>query len=171
MRSAPAIAALACAFALAAAPASAQAGADGFTGFEKKLTAVTAAGEPEIAVGPHGDPLLVAFNGCGIAVPHARGAPFTVPGKTPADPGPTPGDPYHSCSDPVAALGPRNTLYTGAGYWDTPGGSVDVYNMYVARSRDGGSTWSAPTCATGDDALPQQLLLGRNTGHADRLFV
>jgi hypothetical protein len=171
MRSAPAIAALACALALAAAPAPAQAGADGFTGFEKKLTAVTAAGEPEIAVGPHGAPLLVAFNGCGIAVSHDRGARFTVAGKSPADPGPTPGDPYHYCSDPVAALGPRNTLYTGAGYWDTPGGSVDVYNMYVARSRDGGATWTRPVFATGDNQLPQQLLLGRNTGHADRLFV
>jgi hypothetical protein len=171
MRPARAIAVLACALASAAVPAQAQAGADGFTGFEKKVTAVTAAGEPEIAVGRGGTPLVVAFNGCGIAVSHDRGATFAVAGRSPADPGPTPGDPYHSCSDPVAALGPGNTLYTGAGYWDTPGGSVDVYNMYVARSRDGGATWSAPAFATGDSALPQQLLLGRNTGHADRLFV
>src|SRR3954447_17998606 len=171
MRSAPAIAVLACALALVAAPPLAQADTDGFTGFEKKVTAVTAAGEPEIAVGPHGVPLLVAFNGCGIAVSHDRGSTFTVARKSPADPGPTPGDPYHNCSDPVAALGPGDTLYTGAGYWDTPGGSVDIYNMYVARSRDLGATWSKPVFATGDNALPQQLLLGRNTGHADRLFV
>src|SRR3954469_6845278 len=124
MRAARAIAVLACAVAPAVAPAHARAAADGFTGFEKKVTAVTAAGEPEIAVGPHGTPLLVAFNGCGIAVPHAPAGPFAVAGKSPADPGPTPGDPYHYCSDPVAALGPQNTLYTGAGYWDTPGGSV-----------------------------------------------
>jgi hypothetical protein len=151
MRSARVIAVLA----LAAAPAPAQAGADGFTGFEKKVTAVTAAGEPEIAVGKHGTPLLVAFNGCGIATSYDRGATFTVAGKSPADPGPTPGDPYHYCSDPVAALGPKNTLYTGAGYWDTPGGAVDVYNMYLARSRDGGATWTKPAFATGDNALPQ----------------
>src|SRR3954454_23216427 len=88
-----AIAALALAFAPAAAPAHAQAGADGFTGFEKKVTAVTAGGEPEIAVGAHGTPLLVAFNGCGIAVSHDRGATFAVAGRSPADPGPTPGDP------------------------------------------------------------------------------
>ncbi|MCW2991215.1 MAG: BNR/Asp-box repeat protein, partial [Solirubrobacterales bacterium] len=114
VRSAGAIAVLACALALPAAPALAQAGGDGFTGFEKKITAVTAGGEPEIAVGTHGTPLLVAFNGCGIAVSHDRGATFAVAGKSPADPGPTPGDPYHYCSDPVAALGPRKTLYAGA---------------------------------------------------------
>jgi hypothetical protein len=171
MRSARALAVLACTLAPAATPVPAHAGTDGFTRFEKKVTAVTAAGEPELAVGAHGTPLLVAFNGCGIAVSYDHGATFAVAGKSPADPGPTPGDPYHNCSDPVAALGPRNTLYTGAGYWDTPGGSVDVYNMYVARSRDAGMSWGKPVFATGDDGLPQQLLLGRNTGHADRLFV
>ena len=159
------------ALALGAVPAHAQPGADGFSGFGKKLAAVTAAGEPEIAVGADGTPLLVAFNGCGIATSYDRGATFTIAGKSPADPGPTPGDPYHYCSDPVAALGPGSTLYTGAGYWDTPGGSVDIYNMYLAHSFDGGATWTKPAFATGDNALPQQLLLGRNTGHSDRLFV
>ena len=48
------------------------AAADGFTGWEKMITHVTAAGEPEIAVGPHGTPLLVAFNSCGIAVSRDR---------------------------------------------------------------------------------------------------
>ena len=155
----------------AAAPIARADAIDGFTGYEKKITAINAAGEPEIAVGPHGSPLLVAFNGCGIAVSYDRGATFGISGKSPADPGPTQGDPYHNCSDPVAALGPANTLYTGAGYWDTPGGAVDDYNMYLARSGDGGASWTKPVFATGDDALPQQLLLGRNTGHTDRLFV
>jgi hypothetical protein len=62
-------------------------------------------------------------------------------------------------------------LYTGAGWWDTPGGAVDYYNMYVARSSDGGATWGKPVFATGDRTAPQQLLLGRNTGHTDRLFL
>jgi hypothetical protein len=43
--------------------------------------------------------------------------------------------------------------------------------MYVAHSADGGSTWSKPVFATGDRQLPQLLLLGRNTGHSDRLFL
>ena len=149
---------------------SASADPDGFSGWEKVVTAPDA-GEPEIAVGPTGTPLLVAFNGCGIAVSQDRGASFVVKSKHPADPGPTPGDPYHYCSDPASTIGPGNVLYTGAGWWDTPGGAVDFYNMYVARSRDGGATWSAPAYATGDRTTPQQLLLGRNTGHADRLFL
>jgi hypothetical protein len=154
----------------AATPATAVASGDGFTGWEKEITA-PGGSEPEIAVGPTGGPLLVAFNGCGIAVSKDRGASFVVNSKHPADPGPTPGDPYHSCSDPAATVGPGNLLYTGAGWWDTPGGAVDYYNMYVTRSRDGGATWSAPAFATGDHAAPQQLLLGRNTGHTDRLFL
>ena len=145
--------------------------ADGFTGYEKEVTHVSGGGEPEIAVGPHGTPLLVSFNGCGVALSQDRGATFTVASKDPADPGPTAGDPYHYCSDPVSAIGPDKTLYTGAGWWDTPGGSVDYYNMYVAHSADGGTTWSKPVFATGDRQLPQQLLLGRNTGHSDRLFL
>jgi hypothetical protein len=143
--------------------------ADGFSGWEKKIT--DGGGEPEIAVGAHGAPLLVAFNGCGIAMSGDRGASFVVSPKHPADPGPTPGDPYHSCSDPAATIGPGNVLYTGAGWWDTPAGSVDYYNMYVARSADGGASWGKPGFATGDRAAPQQLLLGRNTGHTDRLFL
>jgi len=142
---------------------------DGFTGFEKKVTTPGGA-EPEIAVGPHGTPLLVAFNGCAIATSYDRGASFSVRATDPADPGPTSNDPYHSCSDPVAAIGPHG-LYTGAGYWDTPAGSVDYYNMYVSRSGDDGVTWSKPAFATGDQTLAQQLLLGRNTGHSDRLFI
>jgi hypothetical protein len=142
---------------------------DGFVGWEKKLT--DGGGEPEIAVGPHGAPLLVAFNGCGIAASEDRGASFTVNPKHPADPGPTPGDPYHNCSDPAATIGPGNVLYTGAGWWDTPAGAIDYYNMYVARSADGGASWGKPVFATGDRAAPQQLLLGRNTGHTDRLFL
>ena len=150
---------------------SARASSDGFTGYEKELTHVTGAGEPEIAVGPHGSPLLVSFNSCGVAVSHDRGATFAVNPKDPADPGPTPGDPYHSCSDPVSAIGPGGELYTGVGWWDTPGGAVDFYNMYVARSTDGGATWGKPVFATGDLTAPQALLLGRNTGHSDRLFL
>jgi hypothetical protein len=144
---------------------------DGFSGWEKEITDVKSAGEPEIAVGPRGTPLLVSFNGCGVAVSNDRGATFAVNPNDPADPGPTPGDPYHNCSDPVSAVGPGGVLYTGAGWWDTPGGSVDYYNMYVARSSDHGSTWSKPVFATGDRQMPQQLLLGRNTGHSDRLFL
>jgi hypothetical protein len=144
---------------------------DGFTGWEKKITSVSGGGEPEIAVGPAGTPLLVAFNGCGIAVSHDQGDTFAVNPKHPADPGPTPGDPYHSCSDPAAALGPGSVLYTGAGWWDEPAGAVDYYNMYVARSADGGTSWSNPVFATGDRAAVPQLLLGRNTGHSDRLFL
>ena len=153
----------------AATPATAAAPGDGFTGWEKKLT--DGGGEPEIAVGSHGAPLLVAFNGCGIAVSGDGGASFVVNPKHPADPGPTPGDPYHSCSDPAATIGPGNVLYTGAGWWDTPAGAVDYYNMYVASSADGGASWGPPVFATGDRAAPQQLLLGRNTGHTDRLFL
>lgn len=149
--------------------ATAEPSVDGFTGWEKKIT--NGGGEPEIAVGPHGAPLLVAFNGCGIAVSADDGATFAVNPKHPADPGPTPGDPYHYCSDPAATIGPGNIVYTGAGWWDTPGGAIDYYNMYVARSRDGGASWSNPVFATGDRAAPQQLLLGRNTGHTDRLFL
>jgi hypothetical protein len=145
--------------------------ADGFTGWEKMITHVKAAGEPEIAVGPHGTPLLVAFNSCGIAVSRDRGASFAVSPKDPADPGPTPGDPYHNCSDPAATIGPGNVLYTGVGWWDTPGGAVDYYNMFVSRSTDGGTSWGGPVFATGDRDLPQLLLLGRNTGHTDRLFL
>jgi hypothetical protein len=144
---------------------------DGFTGWEKEITNVTGGGEPEIAVGPTGSPLLVAFNGCGIAVSPDRGASFAVSAKNPADPGPTPGDPYHSCSDPAAAIGSHNVLYTGAGYWDQPAGAVDYYNMFVSHSGDGGQSWSKPVFATGDMAAPQQLLLGRNSGHTDRMFV
>jgi hypothetical protein len=152
-----------------AAPVARADGTDGFTGFEKKVTAPGGA-EPELAVGPHGSPLLVAFNGCGIGVSYDRGTSFDIRAKSPADPGPTPNDPYHSCSDPVAAIGPHG-LYTGAGYWDTPAGAVDYYNMYVARSSDDGVTWSPPVYATGDQQLPQHLLLGRNSGHSDRLFL
>jgi hypothetical protein len=144
--------------------------ADGFTGWEKKITAPGGA-EPEIAVGAGGTPLLVAFNGCGIAVSQDAGTTFTVNPKHPADPGPTPGDPFHNCSDPAATIGPGNVLYTGAGWWDTPAGAVDYYNMYVAHSKDGGASWSKPVYATGDRTSPQQLLLGRNTGHTDRLFL
>ncbi|MEA2425101.1 MAG: hypothetical protein QOH13_1511, partial [Thermoleophilaceae bacterium] len=74
---------------------------DGFSGWEKEITDVKSAGEPEIAVGPRGTPLLVSFNGCGVAVSNDRGATFAVNPNDPADPGPTPGDPYHNCSDPV----------------------------------------------------------------------
>lgn len=151
--------------------ATAWAADEGFTGWEKEITHVTGAGEPEIAVGADGTPLLVSFNGCGIAVSNDRGATFAVSPTDPADPGPTPGDPYHNCSDPASAIAPGNVLYTGAGWWDTPGGDVDYYNMYVARSADGGATWSKPMFATGDREAPQQLLLGRNTGHTDRLFL
>jgi hypothetical protein len=154
-----------------ASAASTAASTDGFSGWEKKINDVDNGGEPEIAVGPHGSPLLVAFNGCGIAVSADRGSSFAVNPKDPADPGPTPGDPYHYCSDPAATIGPGNVLYTGAGWWDTPGGSVDYYNMYVARSADGGASWNKPVFATGDRDAPQQLLLGRNTGHTDRLFL
>ncbi len=143
----------------------------GFTGWEKEITHVTGAGEPELAVGASGRPLLVAFNSCGIAISHDRGNSFVVKHKNPADPGPTPGDPYHSCSDPVAAIGPRNVLYTGAGYWDQPAGDVDYYNMFVSHSTDRGLSWSKPAFATGDRTAPQELLLGRNTGHTDRLFL
>src|SRR3954451_7259024 len=143
----------------------------GFSGWEKKITDVKGGGEPELAVGPKGSPMLVSFNGCGVAVSHDRGATFAVNPSDPADPGPTPNVPYHNCSDPVSAIGPDKTLYTGAGWWDTPGGSVDYYNMYVAHSADGGSSWSKPVFATGDRQLPQQLLLGRNSGHSDRLFL
>jgi hypothetical protein len=144
--------------------------AQGFTGWEKKL-AVTGAGEPEIAVGATGRPLLVALNGCGVAISQNAGATFEVNLKHPADPGPTPGDPFHNCSDPAATIGRGDVLYTGAGWWDTPGGAVDYYNMYVAHSTDGGASWSKPVFATGDRSAPQQLLLGRNTGHSDRLFL
>jgi len=144
---------------------------ESFSGWEKKITDVKGGGEPEIAVGPKGTPLLVSFNGCGVAVSSDRGETFEVNPNDPADPGPTPNVPYHNCSDPVSAIGPDKTLYTGAGWWDTPGGSVDYYNMYVAHSADGGSTWSKPVFATGDRQLPQLLLLGRNTGHSDRLFL
>ena len=160
---------LACA---AAVPASAQEStSDGFTGWEKKVTSVTGAGEPEISIGPHGRPMVIAMSGCGAAVSSDRGATFTVLPKHPADPGPTPGLPDHQCSDAATAAGPGGVLYTGAGWWDTPGGSVDYYNMYVSRSGDGGATWSQPVFATGDRQMPQALLLGRNTGHSDRLFL
>ena len=43
--------------------------------------------------------------------------------------------------------------------------------MFVAHSGDGGAGWSPPVFATGDREMPQQLLLGRNTGHSDRLFL
>src|SRR5436305_9489055 len=155
----------------AVAPTAGPAATNGFSGWEKKITDVNAAGEPEIAMGLDGAPLLVAFNGCGIAVSQDRGASFAVSPTHPADPGPTPGDPYHYCSDPAATIGPGNVLYSGAGWWDTPGGAVDYYNMYVARSADGGTSWSKPVFATGDSAMPQALLLGRNTGHSDRLFL
>ena len=153
------------------APARAIASADGFWGYEKQVTHVTGQGEPSLAVGPHGRPLVVAYSGCGAAVSNDRGANFVVLPKQPADPGPTPGLPDHQCSDPASAAGPGNEIYTGAGWWDTPGGAVDYYNMYVARSTDGGHSWSRPAYATGDMSAPQVLLLGRNTGHSDRLFL
>jgi hypothetical protein len=43
--------------------------------------------------------------------------------------------------------------------------------MFVSHSGDAGLSWSKPVFATGDRAAPQQLLLGRNTGHTDRLFL
>src|SRR5437764_1173199 len=49
---------------------------DGFSGYEKQITHVTGGGEPEIAVGPDGTPLLVSFNGCGVAASHDGGATF-----------------------------------------------------------------------------------------------
>jgi hypothetical protein len=155
----------------AAPPASAQTTVDGFVGYEKQVTHMPGQGEPEVAVGPHGTPLLLAFTGCGIAVSHDRGASFVVPRSDPADPGPMPRAPAHQCSDTTATLGPDGVLYTGGGWYDTPGGFVDYYNMYVARSTDGGTTWSPPVFATGDRDVAQTLLLGRNTGHSDRLFV
>src|SRR3954452_1604123 len=82
----------------------------GFNGWEKKITDVKGGGEPEIAVGPKGTPLLVSFNGCGVAVSSDRGDTFAVNPNDPADPGPTPGDPYHNCSDPVSAIGPGDVL-------------------------------------------------------------
>jgi hypothetical protein len=153
-----------------AAPASAQVSVDGFTGYEKQVTGKPYQGEPSVTVGPHGKPLLVSFMGCGIAVSHDRGATFSAT-PTPADPGPTPGAPAHNCSDPQSAIGPRGDLYTGVGWWDTPAGAVDYYNMYVARSTDDGRSWGKPVYATGDQDLAQNLLLGRNTGHSDRLFL
>jgi hypothetical protein len=86
------------ALAVAAAPAHARA-ADGFTGYEKVVTSASGEGEPEIAVGRDGDPLLVAYNGngCGIAVSHDRGATFALTKKSPADPGPAPAAPAHNC--------------------------------------------------------------------------
>jgi hypothetical protein len=149
----------------------AQAPGDGFTAWEKKVTSVTGQGEPEISIGPHGRPLVIAMSGCGAAVSRDRGATFDVLPKHPADPGPTPGLPDHQCSDPATTAGPGGVLYTGAGWWDTPGGFVDYYNMFVSRSGDGGETWSRPAFATGDRQMPQELLLGRNTGHSDRLFL
>jgi hypothetical protein len=68
------------------ATASNKTSADGFSGWEKKVTDVDGSGEPEIAVGPSGTPLLVAFNGCGIAVSHDRGA-YSVSGTRPSMPG------------------------------------------------------------------------------------
>ena len=49
------------------APARAIASADGFWGYEKQVTHVTGQGEPSIAVGPHGRPLIVSYSGCGAA--------------------------------------------------------------------------------------------------------
>ena len=151
--------------------AHAQAPGDGFTGWEKKVTSVTGQGEPEISIGPHGRPLVIAMSGCGAAVSRDRGRSFEVLLKHPADPGPTPGVPDHHCSDAATAAGPGGVLYTGAGWWDTPAGAVDYYNMFVSRSDDGGDTWRGPAFATGDQQMPQALLLGRNTGHSDRLFL
>jgi hypothetical protein len=152
--------------------ASAQTNADGFVGYEKQLTTTSDHGEPMISVGPHGTPLLVAFTGgCGVAVSHDRGASFDVRRSDPADPGPTPGAPAHQCSDSTTALGRGGVLYTGSGWWDTPGGFVDYYNMFVAHSTDGGASWSPPAFATGDRDVAQALLLGRNSGHSDRLFL
>ena len=71
--------------------AHAQAPGDGFTGWEKKVTSVTGQGEPEISIGPHGRPLVIAMSGCGAAVSRDRGRTFEVLPKHPADPGSTPG--------------------------------------------------------------------------------
>ena len=68
-------------------------------------------------------------------------------------------------------MGPGGTVYTGAGWWDQPGGAIDYYNMYTSRSTDGGFTWGPSVFATGDNDLLANLLMGKNSGHTDREFL
>lgn len=131
------------------------------------------AGEPELAVDTVHHAVLISYTAsevCKIAVSTDYGNTWRI-SSHPADPGPTPGIPYHNCSDSAAATGGKGTMYVGAGWWDQPTGAVDDYNMYVAGSSDGGRTWSPSAFATGDNAAAQNLALGRNSGHTDRLFL
>ena len=131
------------------------------------------AGEPELAVDTTHHAVVIAYSAseaCKIAVSTDYGNSWRI-APHPADPGPTPGVPFHNCSDPAAATGGSGKMYVGAGWWDQPVGAVDDYNMYVSGSSDGGLTWSRPGFATGDDAAAQNLALGRNSGHTDRLFL
>lgn len=163
-------------------PASSATAADG--PFELNITNGLGAGEPELAIDPVHHTLVISFlfttpppdsadrnQGCGTAVSADAGRTWRLRLTHPADPGPTPGDPYHQCSDPTAAAGPDGTVYAGGGWWDTPGGFIDDYNMYVARSGDGGLTWGPSVFATGDRDVLANLLLGKNTGHSDREFL
>ena len=131
------------------------------------------AGEPELAVDTVHHVVVIAYSsggGCKIAVSTDYGSTWRI-SPHPADPGPIPGDPFHNCSDPAAATGVGGRIYVGAGWWDEPAGAVDDYNMYVSGSSDGGQTWSPSAFATGDNAAAQNLALGRNSGHTDRLFL
>lgn len=150
--------------------------------YQLDVTHGLGAGEPELAIDPVHKTLVISFlysnppgggsnQGCGVAVSGDDGSSWRVRLTHPADPGPTPGDPYHQCSDPTAAAGPGGVVYVGAGWWDTPGGAIDYYNMYVSRSSDGGLTWGASAFATGDRQIANNVALGGNTGHSDREFL
>ncbi len=142
---------------------------------ETNVTNGLGAGEPETALDAVHHTMVTAFTTtnsvCGIALSADGGQSWQVSTAFPADPGPTLGIPYHNCSDPVAASGPDGTLYVGGGWWDQPAGAIDYYNIYVARSTDGGRTWSKAVFATGDSDAADILALGRNSGHSDRAFM
>lgn len=145
----------------------------GFASFEVDVADGVGAGEPEMAIDSVHGTLVIAFSasqGCWIAVSANQGRTWRL-SPHPADPGPTQGDPYHYCSDPAAASGPGGALYVGAGWWDTPVGAVNYYNMYVSPSTDGGMSWGPSVFATGDREAAQNLALGRNSGHTDREFL
>ena len=77
MRPSCLVALLAVVMAGGAVPASAQTTVDGFVGYEKQVTHMPGQGEPEIAVAPHGTPLLLA------ALRARRFAPWALRGAGP----------------------------------------------------------------------------------------